>query len=151
MEQVKTVNDFKELISVIKEYTKEQPDGTEIWFRGQNDCKYGLVPSLFRYKKGEEKERELYETYRKFSYKLSFARQNDWELLIDMQHYAIPTRILDWSENLGVALFFAITNHADNDVAIFLLNPYKLNIYSKKQIFLMSLLKTNIFLMKMFI
>jgi hypothetical protein len=34
--------------------------------------------------------------------------QNDWEHLFAMQHYGMPTRLLDWSENLLVAAYFAL-------------------------------------------
>jgi FRG domain len=37
--------------------------------------------------------------------------QNDWEHLFAMQHYGVPTRLLDWSESLLVAAYFA----ADHD------------------------------------
>lgn len=33
--------------------------------------------------------------------------QNDWEHLFAMQHFGVPTRLLDWSENILVAAFFA--------------------------------------------
>lgn len=34
--------------------------------------------------------------------------QNDWEHLFAMQHYGMPTRLLDWTENLFVAAHFAL-------------------------------------------
>lgn len=51
-----------------------------------------------------------------------------------MQHYFIPTRLLDWSENLGIAIYFAIYSHTNNkDISLYVLNPLELNRYSKKQ------------------
>jgi len=48
-----------------------------------------------------------------------------------MQHYGVPTRLLDWSETFGVALFFAATynqsHHPTQDAAIYLLDPLALN------------------------
>lgn len=45
-----------------------------------------------------------------------------------MQHYYIPTRLLDWSENLEIATYFAIYNHTNNkDISIYVLNPLELN------------------------
>ena len=48
-----------------------------------------------------------------------------------MQHYFIPTRLLDCSENLGIALFFAISGHMEgNNIGLYLLDPIELNKYS---------------------
>ena len=46
-----------------------------------------------------------------------------------MQHYGLPTRLLDWSESFLIAAFFAVFNyeHWDFDGAIWALNPGRLN------------------------
>jgi hypothetical protein len=50
-----------------------------------------------------------------------------------MQHNWIPTRLLDWSENLGIAVYFAVKyNDRKADMAIYLLDPLGLNRYSQK-------------------
>ena len=36
--------------------------------------------------------------------------QDDWEHLFAMQHHGLPTRLLDWSENLFVATYFALSS-----------------------------------------
>lgn len=109
------------------------PKNTELWFRGHGNAEYMLLPSLLRYKNGAEKEKEVFVTYKRLSQKLTLSHKDEWELLIDMQHYFIPTRLLDWSENLGISLFFAISSHVEmKDIALYILNPIELNLYSKK-------------------
>lgn len=110
-----------------------------VWYRGQQRVHYKLVPSLYRLPDGIVKERGLYDDFvqgggRKFV-KHVFPEagpevDQDWMTLFDMQHYGIPTRLLDWTETFGVALAFALLDRWDQDsdpAAIFLLCPEALN------------------------
>lgn len=125
---------WSDLLKAIKQYKMNFPEKTEFWFRGQGDSGYVLLPNLFRFPKGMEKEKEVFDTFKRLSQKIAFSHKNDWELLIDMQHYFIPTRLLDWSENLGIAIYFALSGHVENhDISLYVLNPMELNKYSKKQ------------------
>lgn len=44
-----------------------------------------------------------------------------------MRHEGVPTRLLDWTENIGTALFFALESPVIEDAHIWILNPYTLN------------------------
>lgn len=103
-----------------------------VWYRGMSRSEYHLLPSLLRVPNGLQKEQYLFNDYQRSAARLAPPRVNDWELLIDMQHYGIPTRLLDWTDVLGVAIAFALydTQDDDHDSSIHLLDPIKLNMKS---------------------
>ncbi|MDO7846207.1 FRG domain-containing protein [Hymenobacter sp. M29] len=117
-----------EFLSNVHSATEQLGNPDIIWFRGQGNAKYTLLPSLLRFDNGLSKEEEMFHTFRRFSEKIFHANPSEWETLFNMQHYHIPTRLLDWSETFGVALYFAVnSNNGVDDSAIYLLDPLQLN------------------------
>lgn len=110
-----------EYLDIIKKIRAENSD---IWFRGQPNAAYTLCPSLIRYARPEIKNR-LYRTESSIvhmpnnlsvlNYFKKNARSyiksvpdNDLQWLFLMQHYGLPTKLMDWSEKELVALYFAL-------------------------------------------
>lgn len=107
-----------------------------LWFRGHERASYRLVPSLLRPTPGRAPMDEVSLTrhFRALNPDATPAGTPDFAALVTMQHYLAPTRLLDWTENLLVALFFAVREpHLDDcgeDAAIWILNARRLNYYS---------------------
>jgi len=85
-------------------------------YRGQADSSWNLDASITREPKYKSNEAEMY--YDILSLKPD-AFQNDksvYERLITMQHFGMPTRLLDITRNPLVAIFFACNNFERKDV-----------------------------------
>jgi FRG domain len=122
-------NTWPEFLTALQQARGEIGNPEEVWYRGHSRLRYVLTPSLLRSTLGLAKEQGLFDDYARSASRLLPSRSNDWERLFDMQHYGIPTRLLDWTEVVGIAVAFALyDSREDNeDSAIFVLNPAALN------------------------
>ena len=96
------------------------------FFRGQANSHWGLMPSLARLKHSYDIENRLYYQFISLGGHLIPTGSTTWDVLFLMQHHGLPTRLLDWTENFAVALYFAIKG-AKQESALWILDPYKLN------------------------
>jgi hypothetical protein len=109
------VGTLKEYFEIIDSLTNSPLD--PMWFRGVGDTDYQLIPSLYRHPEYKSKE-ELLELEKKIIIRfqeraipyLNSPLTRNWEYIFLMQHYGVPTRLLDWTENPLFALFFALTS-----------------------------------------
>ena len=123
-----SIDDLIEEIRKLKGVYGKQP----IWFRGQEDREWHLEPSIHR---GKLFERENYVTNDFYIYVNQIEdnaphKDNYAAWMSLMQHYGLPTRILDWSSSPLVACYFALEKNREenNDSCIWVLVPRKINI-----------------------
>jgi len=90
-----------------------------VWYRGLSRSDYKLLPSLLR--KGlvgdnlRQKEKNLFARFQvQAGELLPHELRSSWEILSVMQHYRVPTRMMDWTDSLFVALYFAL-EYEDED------------------------------------
>lgn len=97
------------------------------FFRGHADATWKLLPTLARLRQAKPHlETNLYFDFLMRGGNLLPAPDDAWNNLFMMQHHGVPTRLLDWSETFGVALYFALKQPAD-EACIWILNPAELN------------------------
>jgi len=102
-------------------------------FRGQSDSTWPLHPSIARqrdlFDQGQwtftswrQTEDTLIEQFQRLGAPhIDKAPENQLEWLVLMQHYGLPTVLLDWSTNPLKALFFAVEDlrYEDTDAAVY--------------------------------
>lgn len=96
-----------------------------IWYRGQSNYRYVLLPSLHRAAYALVHEREIFDTYWRLSGVCPGTDQ--WTILFKMQHCGVPTRLLDWTESYQMALFFALREPERDHPVLCLFSPALLN------------------------
>lgn len=120
-----------EFLKVLSQLSTIINDDT-VWFRGHAKSTYKLLPSLARDHKALDRESLLSKRFKQNAYPFRQSPpQSEWEWLFLMQHFGVPTRLLDWTESPLVALYFAVNdadpNHDANDANIWALLPAKYN------------------------
>lgn len=123
-----SIRDISDLLKNLKKHVKQSE---VVWYRGQSDKSWGLIPSLARDSgKHLQKEGAIYKRFIQNATQLmDHSPLDEWEWLFVMQHHRAPTRLLDWTEGPLVALYFATANanHDDKDGALWCLDPIVLN------------------------
>ncbi|MDE6369730.1 MAG: FRG domain-containing protein, partial [Muribaculaceae bacterium] len=109
------------------------PNDKKLFFRGHADKDWKLLPSVFRLDQNGKThdERSLILDYKQVSVSEMDYRGKIENMLVEMQHLGMPTRMLDWSLSPLVALYFACQSNInpktrkETDGAVYALNPWE--------------------------
>lgn len=112
IEKINTLNEF------IKSTLEKKLDEKNVYYRGQQKVNWENIPSIFRNKNWINHEQD-------FIHEMMIHNPDEFincnctiEQLTKMQHYGVPTRLLDLSKNPLVALYFACENSNPKDSSI---------------------------------
>ncbi|WP_066631486.1 FRG domain-containing protein [Labilibacter marinus] len=121
------IKDIKSFIG----YVSKDISNTKISiFRGQQNTTWDLKAAVFRDKYDDRKEKKINEIIKKYNFDEFSNRSVYFDELIQMQHYGIPTRLLDWSYNPLISLYFTVAYEDNNDGYVFQNTIPKSEIYT---------------------
>jgi hypothetical protein len=130
--RTKTVKNISTLIKYLKSDTLNL--NIPVWFRGHGVHDWVLESRLIRENRTRFEKNYIDKFKQNATLLLSNERhQNlpykEYEWLFLMQHNDVPTRLLDWTENPLVALYFVINEQEfeNDDGCLWVLLPTKLN------------------------
>lgn len=92
----------------------------QLWYRGVCNYEYELIPSLLREKPTNLSLYAMQVNFLKLAYSATMKYPNMWKGKIQehislLQHYGMPTNLLDFSLNMLTALYFALNPDKEKD------------------------------------
>lgn len=134
---IDSLGNYVDTLDKIHERQAHEGKAPFLWYRGHGDKSWELVPKVQRGFSGEDealfrRERGYtndFQSRAKLFYHAAPPLDDFSSWLTLMQHYGLPTRLLDWSRSPLIALFFALSDPdtKDKDACIWILNPGRLN------------------------
>ena len=149
-ESIPPVQSLEGLIEAFEQVSKEIRDEYDeiLWFRGHSSDEYRLLPSLYRLKSSMETSdsRPIKQMMEDLTYAFRVKAFHVPEIypegnstiigtLVSMQHYSVATNLLDWSQQIFSALYFALEEYINNpekekaekNARVYILNPARFN------------------------
>ncbi|MBE0435639.1 MAG: FRG domain-containing protein [Methylomicrobium sp.] len=104
-----------ELIRLVLQ-TPKTDERNLLYFRGENQDfgESALTPSIYRNEDLLKREHEFYREMQRFNDQEFLTDKTAFDKLARMQHYECPTRMIDISEDVLSATYFALDKRKDN-------------------------------------
>jgi len=130
---IQSIDDFMERAT--------SPEGKQRIFRGNSSKSHDLIPTVGRIQKFAKlslkemtvQERYLLYRFHNLGAKLFPPVLSEWQLLFTARNHGLPVRLLDWSTDPRIALFFAVSIR-DKETAV---------VYSEKLNSILNLKKST--------
>lgn len=115
--KITTLTSLEHLHKYLERFRKT----SQFKYRGQSEAKWELIPKAGRVGFNVVSDETIFGHWkRRATFYLQKENYTNWELLAIAQHTGLPTRLLDWTYNPLVAIFFATSENFENDGALYI-------------------------------
>lgn len=112
-------------VAINRSLNNKKQKESMLFFRGHTDSNYLSIPSVFRNQGFIENEHIMFHEIQVRCSTEMVNSKSYLEKLTSMQHYSLPTRLLDVTSSVMVALFFAVEQNYEIDGELIIYNLYK--------------------------
>lgn len=126
----KDITNVQQLIQEVQSVYNGWNSNKHLFFRGHSNDEYNLIPTVFRPIEKDKyyKEKEVLLDFKQYapvhSINYDFLAERD-KILVDMRHYGMPTRLLDWTIAPLNALYFACCDTANKNGEVIVFNAWE--------------------------
>ena len=113
--------------TLLSELKRTMGSHEPFWFRGHSNSSWSLQPGYQRLKNPPPESVLIKKFKQNANLLVSNVGINKFDWLFYLQHYGVPTRLLDWSESPLYALYFSVIANPKKEGAVWALRPLELN------------------------
>jgi len=115
-----TIDSVEDILEILSKHRKS----SNIKYRGQSKKEWQLIPKAGRPPFNLRDDQNLFGQWKRraIAY-IDKENHTEWEWLAIAQHTGVPTRLLDWTHNPLVAIFFACIENLESDGSLFIYKP----------------------------
>lgn len=122
---ISSISEYLDIVKCLNTQKSDRLSSDTMVFRGMSDYRWDLIPSIARFDlRDDSTEHEMVNEFMTLRPESFQDLHSNFELLAKMQHYGLPTRLLDFTTNPLIALYFACEKNSDINARVICCNAF---------------------------